>query len=385
MLQLKHLLLFIPLLLVNNNKAYSMDCKQSEIISIANSVYNKLNRELDVDSYFFDSLIVKYGKIELLLGLKAYYLYYNNDTLEAKKIINEIQNESNICNYGFLQLINSLFIEERTAKLAMLNESYKSDSFQINRYCRLELYYYYKNENKSLAKKNLIEALSIDKYFPEANLEMAYLLKEEGNKASAYNLLTNLSKEKYVYALNLLGEFYLEDKIYEKAKKVFTESQSISKNIEATIGLGYIKQYYNHKINEALELYFSAYLLKGNTKFLIDKRIGLLYLDINEIDSSIKYLIKAKDGLQVKENYNDLTHALIIANHLEDADTCNNESIKLFGIQTETSFFSILINQFMGKKEKAKQELDDFYKKYPNSIDRNWLKKELKRWNIIVK
>ena len=374
---------FYPLIILIT---YNNIMAQTNSIDIYNFVEDKLNYE-KVDEAFFDSLLFKQPNDDYLIGMKSYYLAKNKNVNNAEiflksKIISDISLQySSFVNLGFG--IISYFKNSIEEAKKYYDKSIQFDLHEKNKWVRLELYYYYKDIDRELAKKYLNKALAIDSSFLIAKIELAYIIYEEGKIDLAINALKNIiDKTSNSYANYLLGYIYLNIKNYSDAERYFKKSITIEPFALSYIGLGYIYQYYKQN-NDSATIFYNNALKIDSTNSLPYFHLGVIFQKNKQYEEAIKNFNKVIEIKPDEKSFQQIVYSYALMKDYENAKKMNNRSIEFFGHNTDNDFWEILLFFLDNKDKEGEEKLKEFYENYTlPEID--WLKAELLAWGIKV-
>lgn len=335
---------------------------------------------------YFDSLLVSYPYDDYIVGMKAYSLYFKGNKQESRLFLTEALNKETKLKYGtFINLSLGIITldDDNDSSLSYFTKSIEYDTDMVNKWVRLELFYYYKEMDYDKAFKYLSEALRIDANFTSAQMEMSNILQSEGKIDSALNILDDVIERSHNFNAYCQKALLLLDMgSYENAKKCFLLSNEKKKNVESLIGLGYIEQYQNKNYELAKQYYENANQLDINHPVPY-KRMGLFYLDLDKLDSSKMYLEKALKLAPILDNYLELIYVNTLLKDYSNAKYLLKDALSKYNHEYELDFWKILLLSLTENKNEAQESINEFYNKYTD-IEINWLKSELKVWNINI-
>ncbi|OFX18418.1 MAG: hypothetical protein A2033_18735 [Bacteroidetes bacterium GWA2_31_9] len=348
---------------------------------------NYLTNVDTINIEYFDSLLLSYPYDDYIVGMKAYSLYFKEKKQEAQLFLSEALNKETKLKYGtFINLSLGIIAldDDNDSSLSYFTKSIEYDTDMVNKWVRLELFYYYKETDYDKAFKYLSEALRIDANFTSAQMEMSNILQSEGKIDSALNILDDVIERAHNFNAYCQKALLLLDiGSYENAKKCFLLSNEKKKNVESLIGLGYIEQYQNKNYELAKQYYENANQLDINHPVPY-KRMGLFYLDLDRLDSSKMYLEKALKLSPILDNYLELIYVNTLLEDYSNAKYLLNDALSKYNHEYELDFWKILLLSLAENKNEAQESINEFYNKYTD-IEINWLKSELKVWNINIK
>lgn len=364
---------------------------QSKAQELPFSTFMEIERMLtysdEVHVSFLDSFLLNYPESKYLIGMRIYMDCLDGNIVSAKTLVqNKASSDGKFINDTYLLLGVGMYLvneEKEDSALTIFLRSRELDVESRNKWVRLELYYLTKESNRKFALDMLSEALELDKNFYLALEENVVELTKDFQFQMAIKHLTNFENFEMEPRLTyLLGYCYLNLEEYKNAENWFKASLEINQSVDALIGLGYIYQYI-YKNNEwALKCYKEAFTIEPNNPTL-NKRLGLYYKEIEEFKEAEKYLKKAIQTADVKEDYYSLIYVYVNLNKYSEAHELNKVSAFRFGQDRVNEFWFILIASLQGDIESAQKILDEFYIDY-SAEDVDWLKTALKGWNIEI-
>lgn len=358
---------------------------------IPNNLFQRIDEELCVKNNitfdFFDLYLKEYPSSDYLIGMKAYFLNYNVSKDSASAYIKEqIVKNSNIANRTFTLLALGV-IETGYNKESLLLKSIAQDSFKVNKWARLELFYYYEDIEKKLkAIQFLTEALEIDPFFTNAVLEQVNISIESREFKVAETLLSNLEEKfpDYYWSYQYKGELYeMQNRFYDA---IFNYSKVLkidSTNVSALLSIGKVYQIHLNEYDKALNFFLRAYNHdKNNIEILIS--IGSVYVDLSKFEHAIDFFEKSLEKGKNYESQTELIYSYIQIGNIKKAELMLEKTINDYGHDFRIDFFKILLSHMNKQKIATNDLLNDYYRTY-NREDYMWLKNELSKWKIEIK
>ena len=95
------------------------------------------------------------------------------------------------------------------------------------------------------------------------------------------------------------------------------------------------------------------------------------------------YLEKALKLSPILDNYLELIYVNTLLEDYSNAKYLLNDALSKYNHEYELDFWKILLLSLAENKNEAQESINEFYNKYTD-IEINWLKSELKVWNINI-
>lgn len=358
--------------------------------TLPDSIFKLVETKLsfnDVDTGFFDSLLIDRPSSDYLIGMKGYYLAWNKKNEIAESFLNEkLKSDSSLQFSSYINLgIGSIFYYKNQQKKAkeFYDKSIEYDLKKENKWIRLQLYYFYSKSDIALAKQYLLQALDIDSDFPIVKIELANVYADEGELNTATDILKNVINEKpNSYASYCLGLVYIKAKKIGEAKESFKEAIGIEPFALAYIGLGFVDQYYLIDDDSAIVSYNEAIKL-DSLNSLPYFHLGVLFLKKEQYEEAIKNFDYAINIKPEEKSYEQLVYTYAMMKNFEKAKEINDESLKKFDHYIDNDFWEILLLYKNNLLKEGDEKLKEFYKNYTDP-DIEWLKSGLSDWGYAV-
>ena len=354
---------------------------------------NKVEIEVDqvitdslVDHNYFDTYLHQYPSSAFLIGMKAYYLLYNNDNISANLFLSDKALEyPQISGNTYFNFAKGL-IEKESGELNAAKKSFsksiKNDINKQNKWLRYELYFFYKESNFKLAKKYLQESLKIDPGFIAAVFELSYILFDNEKKVEAFNLLDSLILIKpYSKVFDFKGHLFIEDNNYLNAKECFIKANKINKNASSYYGLGLIMNE-NKSTSQAIEFFdksveFDEFFFRSHIE------LSKIFFDIKNYQNALYHIDKAIKYEQNLENYLLKINIQLLLKKYSDANQSLQELKGKYGRTIDIDYFEIIMLSINNEGKEAQELIFNCRREY-SVEDFNWLKSNLKPWGINI-
>lgn len=365
---------------------------QGQMEVISKELLKKIDGDLAISSsinnQYFDNLIKEYPQSDYLIGMKGYYLLYNESALSAKSYVEgEIAKNKKLHNGSYTNMVLGLVDENDNSKEQLLLKSVELDRAELNKWVRLELFYHYEKKESHLNAIRYLEmALKIDPYFPNAAIELVNISIDSNNISNAKQTINSLINKHPTYTLSYMynAKFLIDEGKFQEA---ITNYETILKmdslNIDALIGIGYVNQYYKDNKDEALKYYNLAWEIDKNNSIIL-KRLGILMSDRSDFEKAIHYLKQSLQFIAEYETYTELVYVYIKMLKLNEANSLLSECVSKYGNDRRTDFFDIIITHLNNDKLSTENKINSFHELYSKE-DFEWLEEQLLNWKIEIK
>lgn len=190
-----------------------------------------------VDDSYFEKQIAKATGDELkyLKLMYAYFSIKNGFIDKGSNMLDSIDLDMSSGFLSSLMFMDKALIDDYNGEHNEAKKGFKYavdlDTLKVNKWLRMELYFFYQESIDFRAFGYLEEALKIDDNFHLAKIEKSYQLDEEENCMEIIGLLENIPDSyQDSDAMNLLGAAYINCRNFEKAKDALNQSISYSPN-----------------------------------------------------------------------------------------------------------------------------------------------------------
>ena len=337
----------------------------------------------------FDKYLVLYPLSDYLLGMKLYHMtgevandsirnYYNH-YLEAHQLF---------VKGTFTYFAEAMVLKETNNQddyYKLLNTSFSLDTNFLNRYVIFELFLYNLQNNDDQYIKYLEILKKFHSDYTYFIIEHSNLLKTYGHIDQGIALLDSLiERNANPYACYIRSIDYYNSGDVTNANRILYVGLKIKEIPELYCGLGFLSEQMGNKQN-ALESFNKALQLDPNSK-LANEKLGWYYIkNESNFTLALTYFKKMHEckPVGIHDDYHFLSYVYLSLNDLESARRTITEGKRLFGNDFQSDFFEIVLLVKEGNVKGAQ----DVFNEYVNSYDEsaiNWLKNELKAWNIVI-
>ena len=370
-------------LLITNKVVYSQNNK------LPKELFEKVEYQLtnnNFDSLFFQELIEKYPQNDYIIGINIYFNIIHNKKSEDLNIFLSLLNKNLAKTIDTYMLLAKGAIEiakdnrDKAGKYYL--QSLEKDKKKVNKWVRLELYYYYKDLDANKALHFLNEALEIDSYFSAAQMELSNVYVQDNRINKALELVESVilrNQDPFAYLAKARINF--DNKNYSEAKSNFLKSIDNVEIFEAYIGIGDI-EYSSQEYKKAIEWYNKGIKYNKNNSVGYN-RMGLVSIQLNLLDQAETFFQKALEVDENENNYMDIIYIKVLKQDYTTAKDILRYSVEKYGVSPDTYFWDILLFSVNGEYEFSQQKINEFYSKYDNNKI-EWLKKELAAWGVEI-
>lgn len=355
--------------------------------SIEYMVDNYINNNI-VEYNYFDRYLNDYPLSDYFLGMRAYYMTnrVNVDTIKA--FINNHVDKNPLFRKGtYTKLAESciLKMEYKNAKLQLLEESLRLDTFNTNKYVMFELYNYYTlTHNDTLAIDFLNKALIIDPEYTVGLIEKSNLLRSQGKLREGLDILDEIIKRNsYPDAFYYKSMYYVEKNDFSTASEILQSGLNKHETAELYTGLGFIYGQMEDYVKE-LQCYERALKLDCCNKLLFE-RLGWYYNDRGDYEKALMYFVNMYNSFPEKyeEDYFILINTMIILEKFDDAELFLKEYEKRFGSNLQLGLYKVICFSMKGDQVNAQAEYDRLCNTY-STDDLFFVTHEMKKWGIVI-
>lgn len=349
----------------------------------------KIDKEItignDISTNYFDKYLSKYPSSDYLMGMKAYYMCFNQSTNSALAFLDSVlKKDSKEGTYTNLALgvIKSREGNLQAAKNYLL-KSIELDKEKTNKWALLELFYTYELTDSLIALDYLKKALQIDNCFASALYELSNYYYRQKHYKEALDRANDCIKcsPKFIQAYNQKALILIELQKYDDAISNYNKVLQIEKNdLEAKLGLGYTYQYFIRNHDLATKYYNEALKIDANN-FAAQKGLGVIASERGECKIAIDYLQKAMSIGEDNEVAIELLYCFVAEKKIDKAKELyiklSEKSVK----DRRILLFDILIHHISGNKDFVIEKVNIF-KETQSHEDFLWLEEQLKHWKI---
>jgi len=344
-----------------------------------------INTDISID--YFDDYLKKYPSSDYLVGIKAYFMCYNQSKDSAFTFLDSaLKNNNQLEESSYINLARGAIknqegnIHEATKYFL---KSIELDKEKINKWVLLELYYLHEITDSSVALDYLNKALKIDGCFAIVLYELSnYYYKKERFKDALERANDCIRcSPKYIQAYNQKALVLIELQKYDDAINQYNQVFKIDKgDIEAILGVAYIHQYFIKDHDLSGKYYKEALKIDANN-FAACKGLGMIASERGECKTAIDYLQKAILIYEDNEVAIELLYCFVAEEKIDKAKELyiklSEKSVK----DKRILLFDILIDHLSGNKNFVIEKVNIF-KKTQSHEDFLWLEQQLGHWNI---
>jgi len=334
---------------------------------------------------YFDSYLLKFPSSDYLLGMKIYTMLETEEVDLVEKYLIKYLEEIPEFEVGTFVLMAKSSIEyykyNKEERFELLKLSQQKDDKNINKYVHFELYDYFFDIDKELAKKHLNSSLEIDSFYDYALIEKAILLKEERKVIKGNKLLVDLvDKYSNPDACYLIALDYYDNKEYEKARNLIKKAVDIKEKPAYYLLLADLA--FENKTNRFKHLKKAVEV--DNTDKIALQTLGWYFMEEMKPKKAIKYF-ELNYNTFPKEQMEDFlfySNALINCEEYEKALKVVSQFKNKFGIHEENDMLYILAKSLMNEDDSAIKAIEEYKVNHQDHFE--WLQGYLKDWNINI-
>ncbi len=338
-----------------------------------------LTNNTDVDDSYFEKKIEKATGDELkyLKLMYAYFSIKNGFIDKGSNIMDGLDLDMSNGFLSSLMLMDEALIDDYNGNHDEAKKGFDSaidfDTSKINKWLRMELYFFYQESIDFRSFGYLEEALKIDSNFNLAKIEKSYQLDEGENCMEIIGLLESIpASYQDSNAMNLLGAAHINCRNFDRAKDVLNKSISYSPNTNNYYTLAKLMHEYYGDFDSSEEL-FGKSLALDTTNIDAINGYGWLLYDKGDIQEAEKKLLSLLEYSDASDVYIQLTNFFFLTNQFDKAadHIARNKSVN--GKSYVTDGHEIILNIF--NKSPYKDLIKQFKANY--SIDEiEWFKNQ---------
>jgi tetratricopeptide (TPR) repeat protein len=328
----------------------------------------------DIDLQFWDSLLILHGNNPYLLSMKVLNLLDNNNFDEVENTIKQFDENNTFSETakGYYHLR----IKSLPLALNFFFSALKLDYKKENVWVRIGLaeYYEFIKTDTDSSLKYLLDAFAIDKKnsFTIERIIENYLSIGKIKESERYlEFLTD--KNVIAYKTGLLGAIEFQKNNYLNAEKLLEESIKQDNTNNKFLYLLIDAYFLNNKLEKVYNM-VSKELQRDPNNANFNYYFGLYYAMMKDYYNSEKYFNKSlKSDPSFDLAFFELLNINIQQKKYDIADSLIASYVKIKGHNFKIDSYKLIIKSLTTKNININIQLNEFYKKYPNTKEIEYL------------